>query len=217
MQADTNLRKKRTNYPFDDPKAGEYYMSEYEEEDEDSYIIDRGSIKDNMEQRLRKIDKLENKQAEGDENITERFRSFLQEKKGGLKKDGKYQKVTELSTINMYCNAIQQYILPAFHRICVPFHAYWLLDCEEHKECTMDGKKRSFVSPKEPIYITPSVIDAIISTFMNNIEENGNQIATILAAAGELMDFVEFRTHEYCWIYTLKSSHNIPWNSQKAH
>ena len=46
-------------------------MSEYEEEDEDSYTIDRRSIKDNMEQRLRKIDKLENKQAEGDENITD--------------------------------------------------------------------------------------------------------------------------------------------------
>ena len=193
--------KKRTKYPFDEQHGDEFYVSEFEENDEEIYTTERRMIKDEIETKLRDIDALQNSELEGDEIITSQFRLFMQQKKSGTGKEGKFTKLKEVSTIGMYTRAVQNEILPAFHRLFSPFDSRWILDCTTEKECTFEGEQRSFVSLEEPTYMSSKIIEEALKKYDNNIQESGNQRATILGAARDFMDFIELQFNRKINLY----------------
>jgi hypothetical protein len=158
----TSLSKKRTKYPFD-LDGDEYYMSELEEDDSEEYTTERRYVKDKLEEELRAVDAIENLQVEGDEEIENQFKLFMESKKKRMKKEGGFSKMKQVTTVDLYTRVVRTFILPALHSLVSPFDARWLLDCTTPKDCTFSGQKRRFVNPEEPIYMTSTILEEILS------------------------------------------------------
>ena len=71
----------RCRYPFNEDNEAAFYMSEYEEDDEDEYTLSRRTLKDELEEDLREIDTLKNTTKQGDEDFMEQFGAFEKRKR----------------------------------------------------------------------------------------------------------------------------------------
>ena len=101
-----------------------------------------------------------------------------------------YSKVTEPSTINCYAGVLKNDILRAFHKLCSPFDARWLLDCKTPKVCAFEGEERSHVSLEEPIYLTSRVLEESLCRYKKSASA-GTKKKQIIGTFRQLMDFVE--------------------------
>ena len=133
-------------------------MSEYEENDEIEFTLERRRVKDNLELELRMVDDMQNPEQEGDDEVLSKFRNFMQIKKRKAHKEGEFAKLKQVSTVDMYTNAIKNYLLPAFHVLVTPFDARWILDCTSTKQVAINGEPRRFVDPEEPVYMTSFIL-----------------------------------------------------------
>ena len=133
-------------------------MSEYEEEDSEEFTMKRRCIKDEIEKELRHIDSLENPDIEGDNEIVEKFRKFMQSRYSKKSQQEGYSKMKEVSTVANYTRAVEKDILTAFHRLFNPFDSRWVLDCKTKKDCKFEGEIRTFVNEEEPIYFTSRIL-----------------------------------------------------------
>ena len=181
-----NSRCKRKCHPFDDV-MNNAYESEYEEDDTDDYTDQRRRLKDELELLLRKEDSVEH-DSSSDEIIT-KFKKFLKVKKDDIP-EGPFSEVKEVATISRYTNLVEKYLLPAFKAHVDPFETNFLLDCSTPKKCKISGQQRE-CDDKEPIYMSPRVIDIMLANFESNLRSFGNIIAQILAATVEFMEFLE--------------------------
>lgn len=181
--------QKRTMYPFD-KEGDESYVSEFEENDEEEYTLNRRESKDNLEMELRNIDRLDNSEKEGDEIFLKKYKQFEIRKR-----------TSKVSTVEMYTSAIQHHILPAFHRLYQPFNALWILDCTTVKNCKFEGKERVFVNPEEPIYLTSRIIEESLKTIDSYGGKGGSQRGTLLSAVTDLVEFIEFQFNNEMSIY----------------
>ena len=192
--------KKRLRFPFDVLDDDEFYLSEFEDGDQEEFTIRRRNIKDKIELELREIDDLENTEQEGDEEILKQFRMFMKIKSSRPNKEGGYSQVKKVSTVKMYTGAVGNDLLPAFHRLLDPFDSRWILDCTTPKDCTFDGEKRCFVNQEEPIYFTSRILSEALEKYKSNVEKGG-QRATVLAAAIHFMDFIELNFNNKLNLY----------------
>ena len=190
---DDDLKKKREKFPFD-KKEEEEYHSELEENDIESYTKERRKNKDTLELRLRKADCLKNQAIEGDTEVVNQFRAFMLSTTCGDSTDAVVP-----STVRAYTQTVQNDILNAFHALFVPFDSRWLLDCTTVKECTFDGKERSHISLKEPIYLTARVLRKALYKYRSN--NAGQQRATLVAAARQFMLFIELHFNNNLNLY----------------
>ena len=88
-----------------------------------------------LEIRLREIDQNPNLTIEGDDEIVNQFRNFMQVTTMG-ENNGESSEAIAPSTIGMYTKSVQNDILKAFHQLFKPFDSRWLLDCTTQKVCT---------------------------------------------------------------------------------
>ena len=182
--------QKRTMYPFDKQVDDESYVSEFDENDEEAYTLNRRESKDILEMELRNIDTLENSEKEGDEIFLKKFKQFEIKKR-----------TSKVSTVDMYTSAIQHHILPAFHKLYHPFNALWILDCTTVKNCRFEGKERVFVNPEEPIYLTSRIVEESCKAIDSYGGKGGSQRGTLLAAVTDLVEFIEFQFNHEMNIY----------------
>jgi hypothetical protein len=147
---------------------------------------------------------MKNPEQEGDEFIVTQFRMFMQKKKKKTVKEGVFSHIKEVSTVGMYTRAVEKEILPALHRLFHPFDSRWLLDCTTVKDCTFEGEERHFVNPEEPIYMSSKIIEEALSKYNNNVQDTGNQRATILNTAQDFMDFIELNFNQKINLYGTK-------------
>ena len=196
-----SILKKRSMYPFDEQDSDEPYVSEFEEDDSEEFTTQRRLIKDKLELELRAVDDIKNIDLEGDDEIENQFRLFMQAKKRRLTKEGKFAKLKEVSTVEMYTKVIRNVILPAFHDMISPFDARWLLDCTTPKDCTVCGEKRSFVEKEEPIYFTSTILGEALKKIDTYMGESGSQRGIILAATMEFLDFIELHFNNKLNVY----------------
>ena len=194
-------KQKRTKYPFDPEESDETYLSELEEDDDIDFTCRRRRVKDNLELELRMVDSMENPEQAGDDEIVSKFRNFMQIKKKKAKSDGEFMKLKQVSTVDMYTNAIKNSIIPAFHRLVTPFDARWILDCTTQKQCTIDGEPRRFVDPMEPIYVTSSIVKEALRKIDSYCGESGSERGTLLCATTDFLDFIELEFNNKMSIY----------------
>ena len=166
-------------------------MSELEENDEVEYTLERRRVKDNLELELRNVDSMENPEQAGDDEMVSKFRNFMQNKKKQAKKDGEFSKLKQVSTVDMYTNAVKNCLIPAFHRLVKPFDARWILDCTTSKQCTISGELRRFVDPVEPIYVTSIIVKEALKKIDSYCGESGSERGTLLSATNDFLDFIE--------------------------
>ena len=183
--------QKRPKYPFDDDESDEAYMSELEENDEVEFTLERRRVKDNLELELRMVDNMENPKQVGDNEIVAKFRNFMQIKKKKAQKEGEFSKLKQVSTVDMYTNAIKNCLVPAFHSLVSPFDARWILDCTTEKDVTINGEPRMFVDPKEPIYMTSTILKEALRKIDSYCGESGSERGTLLCATTDFLDFIE--------------------------
>ena len=184
-------KRKRTKFPFDSEESDEAYISELEDNDEVEYTVERRRVKDNLELELRIVDDKENPEQAGDDEIVSKFRNFMQNKKKQAKKDLEFSKLKQVSTIDMYTNAVKNCLIPAFHRLVKPFDSRWILDCTTSKQCTINGELRRFVDPVEPIYVTSIIVKEALKRIDSYAGESGSERGTLLSATNDFLDFIE--------------------------
>lgn len=180
----------RSFYPFDEGTTDEDYYSEFDIDDNESFTRERRRTKDEIEIELRKIDLLENEEIEGDTIIVDKFIEFMRNKTHKDENNEGYGKISEPSTINCYAGILKNDILRAFHKLCSPFDARWLLDCKTAKVCAFEGEERRHVSQEEPIYITSRVLEESLCRYKKTASA-GTKKKQIIATFRQLMDFVE--------------------------
>jgi hypothetical protein len=185
-----DLEKGRCRYPMDINTTDEDYYSEFDIDDCESFTTERRKNKEAIENQMREIDSLENKDIEGDSIIVEQFTDFMRNK---IHKDENvegFSKITEPTTINCYAGILRKDVLSAFHKLCSPFDARWLLDCKTTKICRFDGEERLHVSATEPIYVTSRVLQEALERYKGN-SNAGTKKKQIIGTFRQLMDFVE--------------------------
>ena len=191
IESDTIAKQKRTKYPFDSEESDETYMSELEENDEVEFTLQRRRVKDNLELELRNVDGMENPEQAGDDEIVSKFRNFMQTKKKQPKKEGEFSKLKQVSTVDMYTNAVKNCLIPAFHRLVKPFDTRWILDCTTPKQCTINGEARRFVNQEEPIYMSSIIVKEALKKIDSYCGESGSERGTLLSATTDFLDFIE--------------------------
>ena len=135
---------------------------------------------------------------DGDEEIAEQFRSFMQSICNSGNK-GEFSKQNEVSTVGMYTGSVVKDILRAFHQLFNPFDSRWLLDCTTPKMCTFEGKERRFVSQEEPIYLTARVLRKALEKYDKG--ETGSQRSTAVSATVQFMNFIELEFNNKLNLY----------------
>ena len=183
--AATNM--KRTKYPFDD--ESEAYTSEFEEDDDEQFTLDRRNMKDELEKELRQIDEMKAVEVDGDLEVLKQFEIFMKNKTNRNQESEGYN--SDVSTVRMYTSSIKNDLFPAFHKLFDPFDSRWILDCTTSKECTFEGKQRLFVKPEEPIYITSKIVQTALDISKEKGGQQGGQRGTILNATVQFMNFIE--------------------------
>ena len=191
------LNQKRNQYPFKGEHEEEY-ESEFEEDDDKEYTNHRRENKDMLEIRLREIDQIPNLTIEGDDEIVNQFRNFMQVTTMG-ENNGESSEAIAPSTIGMYTKSVQNDILKAFHQLFKPFDSRWLLDCTTQKVCTFEGQGRVFVDPCEPIYLTARVLRKALERYKSGVD--GQQRALVVAAAVQFMNFIELNFNDKLNLY----------------
>ena len=185
-----DLERGRLSYPMDMDTTDEDYYSEFDIDDSDAFTRDRRATKDAIEVRLREIDSLENEEIEGDSIIVEKFIEFMRNKIHKDENCEDFSRITEPSTIKCYAGVLRNDILKAFHKLCSPFDARWLLDCKTPKHCTFDGEERLHVTNEEPIYVTSRVLEESLRRY-NKSSNAGTKKKQIIGTFKQLMDFIE--------------------------
>ena len=166
---EVKLTEKRQQFSFD-VDGEEFYMSELEEDDTEDFTRRRRKNKDDLEQKLREIDKIQTSEYVGDDDVLKKFKSFMSNVSNSGNGKGEFAKLQEPSTVVLYTRAIEKDVLKAFHQLFDPFDARWLLDCTTRKNCLYDGEQRQLISPEEPIYLTSVVLRKAIEKY----ESGGN-------------------------------------------
>ena len=205
VNSPASLSMMRKNYPFDSKE--DPYASEFEDEDEEEFTLNRRKIKDEIEIELREIDKLKSKEEVGDLEVLEQFELFMRNKTNRNDESKGYS--WDVSTVGMYTRAIRTDILPAFHQLFKPFDARWILDCTSHKECTFEGEQRSFVKPEEPIYITSKIVQTALDMSKKKGGQQGGQRGTILNATIQFMNFIEIYFNQKLNLYGRDPYENV--------
>ena len=185
-----DLERGRLRYPMDIDTTDEDYYSEFDIDDSESFTIDRRGTKDAMEVQLREIDLLENEEIEGDTMIVDKFIEFMRNKIHKDENVEDFSRITEPSTIKCYAGILRNDVLKAFHKLCSPFDARWLLDCKTPKNCLFDGEERLHVTTKEPIYVTSRVLEESLRRY-NKSSNAGTKKKQIIGTFKQLMDFIE--------------------------
>ena len=185
-----DLEKGRLSYPMDTDTTDEDYYSEFDIDDSESFTRDRRATKDAIEVHLREIDLLENEEIEGDNLVVEKFTEFMKNKIHKNENVEDFSRITEPSTIKCYAGVLRNDILKAFHKLCSPFDARWLLDCKTPKNCTFDGEERLHVTINEPIYVTSRVLEESLRRY-NKSSNAGTKKKQIIGACKQLMEFIE--------------------------
>ena len=192
------LSKQRSKYPFDNEDE-EFYLSEYEDEDQIEYTSKRRQNKDKLELNLRAIDDIKKSDCKGDDEIIRRFRSFMQTISNSGNPTGEFSKFQETSTVGMYTRAIERDVLRAFHELFDPFDSMWLLDCTSPKVCTFEGEERRFVNPEEPIYVTSRILRKALEKYESG--DMGQQKVAVLSATVQFMNFIELHFNNKLNLY----------------
>ena len=189
--SEISTKQKRLKYPFDQDESDESYLSEVEENDEIEFTLERRRVKDNLELELRMVDSMENPEQEGDDEVVSKFRNFMIIKKRKAQKEGEFSKLKQVSTVDMYTNAVKNCLIPAFHLLVTPFDARWILDCTTAKQVTINGEPRRFVKPEEPVYMTSFILKEALRKIDSYSGESGSERGTLLCATTDFLDFIE--------------------------
>ena len=184
-----SLNKKRNRFSFDSEEfsENEYYVSEYEDFDDEEFTHERRLIKDSLEQDLRNIDQL---QTLNYDSVVLKFKEYLRNKKRNPEYEGPFAEKLEASTIETYPSILKKDLFPAMSRLIKPFSPEWTLDCIKPKCFKVDGIERA-CDPKLPVFMSPRILDEALNKFDPKISATGNQRTQILSTTENFMEFVE--------------------------
>ena len=165
----------------------EFYMSEYEDNDSESFTKHRKNWKHSLNRDLKQIDSLDTRKKE---EIVVQFNKFMEIKSDSNNSKGDYSGQRKKTTPAMYSSSLKNCILPAFYRLCIPFRSEWIIDCTTAKNCTFDGIRRN-INETEPIYVTSRVMEEALEICKELYGETGSQSVTLLSALINFMNFIE--------------------------
>ena len=189
------LSVKRKSFPFED-EDNENYISEHEESDLPEFTVLRRAMKDKLIIDMKKVDEQRSEKL-GDLRFVDDFRAYLRKKKQTHKNKNR----KEVSTIRTYGRMAKNYLLRACHNLITPFRADWLLDPLSLKEYDFMGTP---VKSLEPIHLSSVILDEALNLLGDNIQENGNNRALLLATTMEVTSYITWYHHRHVNVHGIE-------------